>query len=218
MTQAFNLYLVRHAQSEANVNGRVLKSKTNVGVSLTQKGEIQAQETGGFLSQKLKHLPIKIWNSPYERTRKTALAIKNTLKQQHVHFEEEESIYLAERQFGLLDDANDYANSHATELAHYKLHSDEKREFFARPPLGESPFDMCMRLDFFLRCVLPESDAFQHVIVSHGAAVRGLIVMNQKLPYERYLEMPNPANASVHFIEGGHHYKGEIFKPGYASY
>lgn len=209
------VYLIRHAQSNSNVNYRVLQEKTNVGIELTSEGLKQAHETGVFLTKHLQnhHKPIKVWNSPYERTRQTAFAIKNELSLAHIDFIEEESIYLAERQFGLVDDAVDYPTSHPHEYAHYQLHTKEKKTFFARPPLGESPFDMCQRLDFFLRCVITQEPDYEHVVISHGAAIRGLIVMNEKLAYEKYLEMPNPYNASIHKLNGNYGYEGQLFAP-----
>lgn len=214
------IYLVRHAQSQSNVNIKILQEKTNVGVLLTEEGVKQANETGSFLSKELVNSKkiVKIWNSPYERTRQTSQLIKNVLKENNIHFIEEESLYIAERQFGLVDDAIDYKTDHPREFNHYQLHNKEKKAFFARPPLGESPFDMCQRLDFFLRCVIASESEYQHVIVSHGAALRGLIMMHDKRPYETYLDMPNPHNASVHVLDKKNGYQGEAFKPTYVSF
>lgn len=211
-----NIYLVRHAQSQANVDLNVLKLKTNVAVHLSSIGNEQAKETGWFLANHFLLSPnqseVKVWNSPYNRTRETAEHIKGALNTAKIPFEEEESIYIAERQFGLVDDVHDYHKYFEHEAKHYDLHKQSNHDFFARPPLGESPFDMCMRLDFFLRTVLAnESHIDNHVIVSHGAAIRGLILMHQKQKYEEY-NCPNPYNASVRLISE-EKYIGEIFKP-----
>lgn len=215
------LLFVRHAQSQSNENITILKSITNVSVSLTANGRLQATETGEYLSKYLKdnNKKVKIWNSPYDRTRLTAQTIKEALAQNGfvlgTHYDEEESIHIAERQFGLIDDAMEYEKNHLDAFNHYKLHSKEKKEFFARPPLGESPFDMCQRLDFFLKVVLENEENKQydeHIIVSHGAAIRGLLTMKLKWKYEKYTEMPNPFNASIHLIDNNE-YKGEVFVP-----
>ncbi len=203
-----NIFLVRHAQSEANVNYRELHSKTNVGIQLTSEGILQAHQTGEFLKKTLQDkTSVKVWNSPYKRTRQTSQIIKSHLTNS---FLEEESIYISERQFGLVDDVDEYSKHFHHESKHYNMHRQSKHEFWVRPPLGESPFDMCQRLDFFLRTVL-DKDIENHVIVSHGAAIKGLLMMNQKWIFEQY-EMLNPYNASVHLIENNV-YKGEIFKP-----
>jgi broad specificity phosphatase PhoE len=209
-----NIFLVRHAQSQSNEDYKILHTKTNVSVHLTPQGHQQALETGNYFAEHFKDALtyVKVWNSPYDRTRLTAQAIKDTFESTGVQYVQEESIYIAERQFGLVDDTADYPTNHPDAYNHYQLHSKEKKEFFARPPLGESPFDMCQRLDFFLRIILANDTNTNHIIVSHGAAIRGLLMMQQKWNYEKYGEMPNPYNASIHLIE--HEvYKGEIFKP-----
>lgn len=213
-----NLYLVRHAQSQSNVDNSILKDKTNVGIHLTEIGIAQAKETGKFLVEELSQNitldhKLKIWNSPYERTRQTSSIIKEELKKAGLTFVEEESIHIAEKQFGLLDDVTDYENQYSAENAHYLLHKNEQKDFFARPPLGESSFDMCQRLDFFLRSVIAPENEYIHIIVSHGAALRGLIMMHDKLTYENYLEMPNPYNASVLHLHGLKGFVGELFAP-----
>jgi broad specificity phosphatase PhoE len=215
-----NIFLVRHAQSQSNIDEQILKEQTNVGIHLTDTGIQQAKEVGDFIvSNYYSHLkPLKIWNSPYNRTRQTANEIKKQLKNNKIHYIEEESIYIIERQFGLIDDAINYQKSHPVEYSHYLLHNKENKEFFVRPPLGESPFDMCMRLDFLLRCVISQEPEYQHIIVSHGAAIRGLVIMQEKLPYEDYFKIPNPSNASIHHLDANNGYKGKIFEPAQISY
>lgn len=208
------IFLVRHAQSESNADPRVLIGKTNIGVHLTDTGILQAHEVGIGLAQYHKETKetIKIWNSPYFRTRETAQYIKEALTASNIAYAEEESIYICERQFGLLDDNQDSQTTHVKEHSHYKLYAENKHDFWVRPPLGESPFDMCLRLDNFIRTVMFEKPYDNHVIVSHGAAIRGFITMKQKLGFEAYTAMPNPHNASVSLIDG-EEYKGIIFTP-----
>lgn len=208
------IFLIRHAQSESNHDLTVLIEKTNIGVHLTHKGVLQAREAGLSLAQYLHETKesIKIWNSPYFRTRETACYIKEALKKQNISFDEEESIYICERQFGLLDDNPHSHKTHPEEHNHYKLHANNKHDFWARPPLGESPFDMCIRLDFFIRTILNEKPYDNHIIISHGAAIKGFITMKQKLSFEEYTAMHNPHNASIQLIDNTE-FKGVIFTP-----
>lgn len=208
------IFLVRHAQSESNEDPRVLIGKTNIGVHLTQKGILQAREVGLALAQYHNETKesIKIWNSPYFRTRETAKFIKESLTLANIDFAQEESIYICERQFGLLDDNKEIHLTHVREHNHYRLHAESKHDFWVRPPLGESAFDMCLRLDNFIRTVLFEKHYDNHVIVSHGAAIRGFITMKQKLGFEEYTAMTNPHNASISLIDGDE-YKGVVFTP-----
>ena len=208
------IFLVRHAQSESNADLKVLINKTNIAINLTETGVLQAREVGLELAKYHNESKetIKIWNSPYFRTRETAHYIKESLKQSNISYAEEESIYICERQFGLLDDNQDSKHTHIKEHNHYMLHVDYKHDFWARPPLGESAFDMCLRLDNFIRTVMFEKHYDNHIIVSHGAAIRGFITMKQKISFEKYTAMPNPHNASVSLIDG-EEYKGVVFTP-----
>ena len=138
--------------------------------------------------------------------------IKEELKLNDIYFLEKESIYISERQFGLLDDYPKIEETHPSEVNHFNLHLQNKHDFWARPPLGESPFDMCLRIDFFIKSILLKDNSDIHVLVSHGASVRGFIMMYLDLAFEQYTEMQNPANASIQLIEDNT-YKGLIFKP-----
>src|SRR5579875_223686 len=125
-----NIFLVRHAQSQSNIDLNILKLQTNMAVDLSEVGHEQAKETGLFLANHLKDScsdgygqPIKVWNSPYNRTRQTSKIIKDILRMKGVEFEEEESIHIVERQFGLVDDVVGY-HTHEDfkhEANHYKL-------------------------------------------------------------------------------------------------
>ncbi len=208
-----NIYFVRHAQSTANIDANVLKTATNMSIGLSKVGQQQAEETGLFLANHLSsENSIKVWNSPYNRTRQTAQAIKDNLIKSNLKFTEEESIYVAERQFGLVDDVEDYHKNYPYEAKHWQMHKEHSHDFFARPPLGESGFDMCLRLDFFLKHVVGgEQSVKNHIVVSHGAAIRGLLMMNQKWTYEKF-NQPNPFNASV-ILVNDNKLEGCIFTP-----
>jgi len=215
-----DIFLVRHAQSQSNVDPNILKIQTNMAIKLSPIGLKQATETGNFLSDYIinihdnptKPITVKVWNSPYNRTRETALLIKNELDKSNYNVLSQESIYISERQFGLVDDVENYSQKFQHEDKHYKLHKGSNHDFFARPPLGESPFDMCIRLDFFLKKIIAnDKTTDQHIVVSHGAAIRGLIMMHQNQTYEEFTA-PNPPNASVRLLNGSL-YTGEIFKP-----
>lgn len=210
------IYLVRHAQSHSNVNPFALQKTANPSIELTDTGIQQASQTAGFLDNLLKDNKEKliIWNSPYKRTRQTADIIKKSFTGQFIA---KESIYLSERQFGLVDDVANYRHQYLDEVNHYKLHMESKTDFFVRPPLGESPFDMCIRLDAFLKTVIETSDATNHIIVSHGAAIRGLMMMALDWKFEEYTSEPNPNNASVFSLTLEHNKNwisgGYVFKP-----
>lgn len=210
------LYLVRHAQSNANINPIHLQATPNPAVDLSAVGYSQAAETGKFLATQVNTNSV-LWNSPYYRTRRTAEAIEKELYAlSGVEIIKRESIYLAERQFGLVDDVPNYTTAYKHEHAHYNFFQEHKVGFFARPPLGESPFDLCLRLDTFINTEIETSQYDCHIIVSHGAALKAALMMALRWEYEKYDQERNSVNAGVRLLEKeGHEWRdrGYVFTP-----
>lgn len=200
------LYLVRHAQSQANVDPTVLRDTLNADVELTRLGREQSQQMARALVNLVANeTRVVLWQSPYRRALQTAEAIKAEFAARRLRLEllEKQSLYLAERQLGLLDTNGEYASTHAPELAHYRLHREQGGEFWARPPLGESPFDVCLRVDFFLKAVLPLHGRCTHILVAHDMTVRAIQMMALGLPAQAYSALSTPTNASVRLIDNG---------------
>lgn len=210
--------LVRHAQSEANVDYRKLHHTTNMKIDITPTGEIQAFQTGKFLQthiqellNKNKHINgVVLWNSPYKRTRNTATAIKKATN--FPNYKSHESVYLVERNFGLVDAIDGYFDSDKYEdmREYYNRHKINDDEFFCKPPLGESPYDLAMRMHQFYQQEIVSDPYNVHIIVSHGASLRALNLMVEHMPYEKFLSA-NPSNASVNLM--GPNGLVEIFCP-----
>ena len=178
-------------------------------VPLTERGVAQARATAEFLAQHLAgRSPVKLWWSPYRRTRDTAAAIASALGPD---IAQAESLYISETQLGLAQDTVDFDAKYPEEQRHYDLHRNHQDRFFARPPLGESMYDVCLRLDLFLKLKLcNEPLNSTHVVVTHGYCVGGLAMMHQSWPYERF-EFINPRNASVHLLTSTEY--RELFTP-----
>lgn len=192
------IYLIRHAQSNANVDFTHLREIPNPNVDLTEIGYLQANQSGKFLNKNLKleeTEKLVIWTSPYYRTRQTAKVILNNIEHQNIS--KRESIYLAERQFGLVEEVEDYQNKYPDHVNHYNFYKNNNVDFFARPPLGESPFDLALRVDNFIKTEINTSPYSNHIIVSHGAAIKAIILMCLRLEYETYQNFINPNNASI---------------------
>lgn len=215
-----NIFLVRHAQSEANVDYTLLHKTTNMKINLTQQGVAQAKETGHFLgklfeTKNMANKSIYLWNSPFNRTRQTAKEIRDVLVNNYKQtVNSYESCYLIERNFGLVDADAQYFNRPENEAAkeYFKRHKENLDEFFCVPPLGEAPYEMAMRMhQFYLHyiCTPAMADQF-HIIVSHGASLRGLNLIVNHIPHEKY-PGPNPLNASVSLMSADG--LKEIFSP-----
>lgn len=216
-----NLFLIRHGQSIVNVDREFMTQTPNMLGDLTELGRHQAALTGEYLAQELKNRfisksKIVVWNSPYLRTTQTANIIKQKLDEKGIKYIAKESIYLAERQFGLLDNHAEIETTHKAEIDHYRMHVQQGEDFWVRPPLGESPFDMCLRIDSFIQSHLKSSrdentSKQTHVFVAHGAWLRGFMMMYQELTYKEYLAMPNPGNAALFEVNETH--ANKLFVP-----
>ena len=222
--QSSPLYLIRHAESEANVDAHRLRHIPNPLIPLTQTGIEQARETGGFLSRMFQDLSqqqvanrrasdggavdvqgdplsVKFWVSPYRRTQETFRLIREMLTQcsSLIRVDFETTFYLSERQLGLLDDHPHYSQSHAAELAHFQFNQINGSHFFVKPALGESPMDLCMRLDFFRRCVFESNPEVYdaHVFVTHGAVIKGFQTLLGGLDFHDFNQLSDADNGSV---------------------
>jgi hypothetical protein len=83
-TKTLNLYLVRHGETEANVDRTLYTTKADHAIRLTSKGISQAEKAGDFLGEMLLEQEerhplnfgnIRVWHSPYYRARETAYHI-----------------------------------------------------------------------------------------------------------------------------------------------
>lgn len=78
------IFLVRHGQSQSNVDPGINVAVADHAIQLTEEGHVQAEEAGKFLASYfetyLRILPtrVRLWHSPYTRTRQTAAQISRT--------------------------------------------------------------------------------------------------------------------------------------------
>src|SRR5262245_15247634 len=98
------LFLVRHGQSEANLDTSVNARLPDHRIELSAEGHRQAAEAGTWLAQTLaSSRRVRILCSPYTRTRQTSAGIEAALEKTNVRFDKREAIELRELSFGLFD-------------------------------------------------------------------------------------------------------------------
>jgi 2,3-bisphosphoglycerate-dependent phosphoglycerate mutase len=219
-----NIYLVRHGESLANVTRDVYRTTPDHAVPLSERGATQAGEAGKALAEILQadlefEARVRLWTSPYKRTRQTANLVEEQLRKIPLELDRREHINLCEQQFGLFDGVPDEAlhTAFPAEHAHYELAKKHEGRFWARMPLGESRFDVAVRVHqafgTFLR------DAERHgieniVVVCHGVTLRAFVMQWLHLPYEWFDQQKNPGNCDIYRIEcnsgteGRYVYKG----------
>lgn len=220
------IYLVRHGESEGNVDKTTHFRKPDHAIQLTEKGHQQAFAAGRFLREHFERAglmgaPIRLWNSPYKRTRQTADGLVkgagNVFKDRY------EDISLREQQFGLFDGYEDHELSERFPLehAHYKKCEDFSGRFYATMPLGESRCQVAERVKPFFGTLVRDAetkDVQTVVVVSHGVTMRAFTMQWLHLTPEWFETAKNPQNCSVYLLQrdesGRNQDKGCIYAGG----
>jgi broad specificity phosphatase PhoE len=250
------IFLVRHGESEGNVDKDVHRRLPDHAINLSERGRAQAKKAGEFLARwfvarennrpiesvnfsknpisglsildvmTARHIvtgkhPFRLWTSPYARARQTSDEILGEIERLTkcvpAHGRREH-VLLAEQQFGLFDGLSDedLAKRYPDEFAHYKKCEDMEGRFWARMPLGESRFDVAVRVHQAFGTF--HRDAQKHgvqrlVIVAHGTTIRAFVQQWLHLPFEWFDKESNPKNCSIRAIIDGED-KGYIYEGG----
>lgn len=177
-----DLYLIRHGQSEGNVDPSVYYTKPDSEIELTIHGKKQAHECGQTLSETLGDSP-EIYFSPYRRAYETA----NLIAKQFKYATLEECDLLRERTWGYL-----------REIVDGGLKTDDHFKFFYRPFGGESFADAHARAILFLNKLRAHPSRSPVIIVSHGEWIRVALMHINKLTIAEFEERrKNPYNCQI---------------------
>jgi broad specificity phosphatase PhoE len=206
-----NIYLVRHGQSLANIDKAIHAEKPDHAIPLSPLGEQQATAAGHALYDLMvkdganAETRTRIWTSPYKRTRDTADLLQAGLAPHFPKMDRREHIMLCEQQFGLFDgipDA-DLPTRFPEEHAHYALAEKFEGRFWARMPMGESRFDVALRVHQAFGSF--HRDADRHgveniIVVCHGVTMRAFVMQWRHLPYEWFEAQKNPGNCDIYHL------------------
>lgn len=221
----FNILLIRHAESIGNKDKSVLASRADHSIPLSEEGHKQAVIAGEIIkeyfetrksSEKKDILDsshstefrstghCRLWVSPYLRSRETAKHIEEVAGK-HIT-DKREHILLGEQQFGLFEGRtlNELKRMHPKEFDHFTKCIEAEGRFWARPPLGESRFDVAKRVHQAFGTF--HRDSQMHgirdlIIVSHGVAIRAFIMMWLHLCPEWFEKETNPNFCSIRLLE-----------------
>jgi 2,3-bisphosphoglycerate-dependent phosphoglycerate mutase len=214
------LLLVRHGESAANVDNTLYQKVSDHAIRLSERGEKQAAEAGTAIARfycDREGLPegspappthsCRAWVSPYSRARQTADILAENSNGWITDLRE--SILLVEQQFGLFEgrDWNDPAlrENFEQELDYYYKAARFGGRFWAKVPLGESRFDVAMRIHQCFGSIhrdISMSGCKHHVVVSHGLSLRAFVMMWNNKPPEWLDQEPNFGNCAIRFIDG----------------
>lgn len=210
-----NIFLVRHGFSAGNKDKKVHHDLPDHAIPLAEEGLAQAWASGlaiqhYLFSNNLHKSHVRLWQSPYLRTRQTAAEITKIVwnKGDSIITDVREDVALCEQQFGLFDGLSDdeLKEKYPNEYAHYEKCERFDGRFWARMPLGESRFDVTLRVHQMFGTWI--RDAERHgintiVVVSHGVTIRAIMMRWLHRTFEWFENEPNPNNCSVRIISSG---------------
>ena len=204
-----HIFLIRHGESVANAGENYVNRTPDHLVSLTERGIAQARENGKWLAEYCRDKQVdlskaRIWRSPFLRTRQTCDAFNESLQITDIR----EDICLTEQQFGLFDSVpeEEWGTLYPREYAEYQRQRANYGKFYARLPLGESPFDVAIRIHQFMGTI--HRDAEKHgvdtlFVFTHGTTLRTFLMRWFHYSPEWYHEERNPKNCWIREICDG---------------
>lgn len=203
-----HIFLIRHGESISNVGENYEKRIPDHLVPLTENGKEQARENGEWLANYCKEKRIdlakaRIWRSPFLRTRQTSEEFNRALGITDIR----EDITLTEQQFGLFDSLpqSEWERRYPDEYAEYVRQISNVGKFYARLPLGESPFDVAIRIHQFMGTIYRDYE--KHgvdtlFVFTHGTTLRAFLLRWFHYSPEWYQEERNPKNCWIREIDG----------------
>ena len=228
MKRLENIFLMRHAYSAANEDLTLYKHLPDHAIPLLDKGIEQSRETGKHFADFLLQSPqvfdkesIRLWYSPYLRTKQTRDGLLEGMDDAACVFKDQrEHILLTEQSLGLFDGLTDEecCEMYPEESRKYNLCREHKGRFYAKPPNGESRYDVCVRVHQFFGTIIRDAEKSGNqvsnvFVISHGTTLRAFAMMWLHREVDWFENEPNPANCSIRWI--GRDGKGRFEDKGY---
>ncbi len=202
------IFLIRHAESISNAGQNYKERIPDNLVCLTEKGIAQANEAGAWLKEycdadRVDFEKARAWRSPYIRTRQTCDEFNKHLQVSTVR----DTILLTEQRFGLLDSRKDEESQilFTNEWEECQRHLNNSSKFYAKRPMGDSPYDVAVRIPSFFGTIHRDFDKHGIEILfifTHGTTLRCFLLSWFHYTPEWYEEEPNPKNCWIREING----------------
>lgn len=198
------IFLVRHAESEGNVDNTAYSYLPDPRVPLTARGWQQAMQAGDRLRAELdtvncgKPYNLFFYTSPYLRSRQTYEGLAQAFQPEQVKGVQEE-VQLREQDFGNFQDTEGKKREKAERLRFGR--------FFYRFPNGESGADVYDRMTIFEDHLVRDINAGRFadnsslVLVTHGLALRVFLMRWFHWTVDQFMSVFNPPNAEPLVLE-----------------
>lgn len=201
-----HIFLVRHGESIANIGQNYEKRLPDHLVELSDRGKGQAYEAGVFFSKYCKEKNIslenaRIWRSPYMRTRQTSEEFNKSLHISDI----KEDIALIEQRFGLFDSVpkEEWEKVFPKAYEEYNRQRNNYGKFYAKLPMGDSPYDVAIRVHGFMGTIYRDLDKHNIdtlIIFTHGTTLRAFLLTYLHYSPEWFQNERNPKNCWIREI------------------
>ena len=189
------IILIRHAESEGNIDKGAYGHTPDYALALSPLGEQQAAAAGPRLRALVGEESVFAYVSPLWRTRRTFEHLAAALAPGQVRWREEPRV--REQEWGHFRDLADCERT--------VVHRDAYGTFYYRIPEGESGADVYDRVsDFFstLHRDFDKSDFAANVlIVTHGMTLRLFLMRWFHWTVEEFEQLANPGNCQLVVLE-----------------
>lgn len=192
MPKPSNIFIVRHGQSEGNVNKDLYREKPDYAMFLTDKGKQQAWVAGLQIKSKIGAERIGLYHSSFFRARQTMEgSCANLDDKQIAYIKEDPRLREQEWHSGLSKGWNYQAERERAEYG----------QFYYRFKGGESCADVYDRVSDFLHSMFRDFEKPNCppnvAIFAHGITNRVFLMRFLHLTVEQFEEIKNPANGTV---------------------
>jgi len=189
------IILIRHGESEGNVNKRIYNQKPDFSLLLTDKGKQQAKAAGNLVKETLGDEKIKFYVSPLFRTRQTFKHICESFPDTQYQWQEEPR--LREQEWGHLRSME--------ECIEIEKQRDNYGTFYFRIPDGESAADVYDRVSDFFNTLYRDFEKKDYppnaVMVTHGMSIRLFLMRWFHFTVEEFELIANPHNCAMIVME-----------------
>ncbi len=189
------IVLIRHGESEANVDRYLFGRVPDYTIELTEQGHRQAHEAGVQLQQLVANESLYFYVSPFWRARSTFEEVAAAFPLSQFRYSEEPR--LREQEWGYLRCNEDFDKI-----------CRERREygtFYYRIPGGEAGSDVYDRVNDLLGSMYRDFRGPHFpdncVLISHGLTIRLFLMRFYHLSIETFEQMLSPANATLVVME-----------------
>lgn len=189
------IILIRHGESEANVDRYLFGRVPDYTIELTDRGRQQAEEAGKRLKALVGDESVYFYISPFWRARSTFEGVAAAFPRRQFVYSEEPR--LREQEWGYLRSTEEFDRI-CRERTEYGT-------FYYRIPGGEAGTDVYDRINDLLGSLNRDfvSDSFPQncVLVTHGLTIRLFVMRFFHLTVEEFEHMIAPKNGDLVILE-----------------